>query len=536
MYSDKTVSEQYKVTADSRRNVYLDDVMDVFAKVRLVPTTRNDNKMPLPETLRPLDVKIMQTRMELFSEPIQMPQLFHKLHDRVAPRKVLIQGKAGIGKTTLVNQIAKQWAEEKLWKDNVEYLFVISLRQLQLDMKCTLGDLLLGGLPLTEDEKAIALSLLSESSKQVMLCLDGMDQAVEFELKTDYQPDHSKEHELNTILSSIIVNAMLPGAKIIIASRTNDTISSKVCHRTVEMYGFSQENINEYIHKFCEEDSELEQFITDYLRRNVNIAVLCYIPAQCKCVCMCLAEIHSSTHSADTSSVNTMTRLYVYAAASLARKHHPSLKGIDTQMGSKKIFGKIGNSLMKHAKLAKHCTMTTPLRIIIHEDDLDVFQINGVDKHTGFLSDSVTRVQIASGLTRTCWTFSHLTFHVMFAAVGLLRGPREAIMELIKDKTSVRQHGALITFITGLLCDPHNACFMNRLEPARDQLDPRCFLEKLASVVDPLQLTTFIHETQLANLVDLVPETVKHFGMCPTTMMSLCWVLKQQECRVTSLE
>ena len=101
--------------------------------------------------------------------------------------------------------------------------------------------------------------------------------------------------------------------------------------------------------------------------------------------------------------MNTMTRLYVYAAASLARKHHPSLKGIDTQMDSNKIFGKVGNSLMKHAELAKHCTMTTPLRIMFHEDDLDVFQIRGVDKHTELMAESVTRDKIASGFTRTCW-------------------------------------------------------------------------------------------------------------------------------------
>ena len=143
--------------------------------------------------------------------------------------------------------------------------------------------------------------------------------------------------------------------------------------------------------------------------------------------------------------------------------HHPSLKGISAQIDSNKILGKMGNSLMKHADLAKHCTMTPPLRIMFHEDDLDVFQISGIDKHTGFLEDSVTRDQIASGLTRTCWTFSHLTFQVMFAAAGLLRGPREAILELIKDETSVRQHGALII--------DHKACFMNHLEPASYHMD-----------------------------------------------------------------
>ena len=77
--------------------------------------------------------------------------------------------------------------------DDIDYMFAIPLRQLQLDIKCTFCDFLLGGFPLTEEEHKISISLLSDRSKQVMICLNAMDQVVGFELK---------ELELNTALSS----------------------------------------------------------------------------------------------------------------------------------------------------------------------------------------------------------------------------------------------------------------------------------------------------------------------------------------------
>ncbi|KAI0240479.1 hypothetical protein LSAT2_008778 [Lamellibrachia satsuma] len=120
----------------------------------------------------------------------------------------------------------------------------------------------------------------------------------------------------------------------------------------------------------------------------------------------------------------------------------------------------------------------------------------------------------------------------MLAAVGMLRGPRTELLKLVENETSVRQHEMLIMFVTGLMCDPQCAKFMEHLDPVTHQLDPRAFLEKLAVVFDPLQLFTVIYESQRPHLVDLVPEVVEFSNVFPSEMMSICWVLKQQECRI----
>ncbi|KAI0223170.1 hypothetical protein LSAT2_025609 [Lamellibrachia satsuma] len=113
-YSDYTVPVQRSVNTDSCRDSSLDDM---FVKLRL----QQCQKTKFPETLSYGDVVEMKEIMQS-ADPIQTSQLFDKLHDMAAPRNVLILGKAGIGKTTLVKQTAKQWAEKKLWNEDVKHL------------------------------------------------------------------------------------------------------------------------------------------------------------------------------------------------------------------------------------------------------------------------------------------------------------------------------------------------------------------------------------------------------------------------------
>ncbi|KAI0210363.1 hypothetical protein LSAT2_004897 [Lamellibrachia satsuma] len=526
-YTDYTVPVQWSVNADSCRNISLDDM---FVELRI----QHFQRTKLPETLGYRDVVKMREIMQS-AEPIQTSQLFDKLYDRHAPRNVLILGKAGIGKTTLVKQIAKQWAEKTLWNDDVEYLFVVTLRELWQERKLTLGDILLGGLGLTEEEKSEALKQLCKNSHRTMVVLEAMDEASYFKYEKKLQRDCTMEVDVNTLLSGIIDDTMLPGAKVIITSRPNDNIPTAMCHRTADLYGFPQESIKMYIHKFSREDTAVEKFITGYLQNNMNIATLCYVPVQANFVCACLANMYSSTQSEDTPSVNTMSQLYVFAAINLARTLHPSLKHVKEQTDSKKIFAKVGNSFKKHAELAKYCTMSRPLRIIIYEDDLDEYHISNTDRHTGFLAESTTRDLIPSGLKRRCWIYQHLTIQEMFTAVGLLRGPPEDLLKLIDDETFLSRHDVLITFITGLLCDPQIAYFMRCLEPAKDQLKPRTFIEKLVCVFDTRKLTTYIYESQLSELIDLVPEEIEVSEVFPTEMLSICWIVKQQQCGVVKL-
>ncbi len=44
--------------------------------------------------------------------------------------KLLVIGKAGVGKTTLMHFISYQWSKGKLWSDDFNYVFRIRLKDL----------------------------------------------------------------------------------------------------------------------------------------------------------------------------------------------------------------------------------------------------------------------------------------------------------------------------------------------------------------------------------------------------------------------
>ena len=97
----------------------------------------------------------------------------------------------------------------------------------------------------------------------------------------------------------------------------------------------------------------------DFLTQIVNIATMCYIPIQCNFVYV-PSRMHSCKLTGDVAAVSTITQLYVFATLHLIRKLHPALKNESQQMDAEAIFNKVGDSLKKHVKMAKCCTLSSP--------------------------------------------------------------------------------------------------------------------------------------------------------------------------------
>ena len=462
MYRGLRIPVQQSVGEDTCHDATFEDM---FVDLRL----DRFGTTALPETLDYRDVKKLQKLMQS-SERILLSQLFDMLHDIDVPRTVLILGRPGVGKTTVIKQMGRLWAEGKLWKDTVEYLFVVTLRHYQQDRELTLADLLLDGLGLTESERNVAMELFRKQRSKLTLVAEGWDE-FSYEDTGVRERDDNKIFGLNTILSSVTNNTMLPGARIVITSRPGCNLPPR--NRTIEVYGFTDDSIQNYIEQFSRDNNELKVFIGDYLKNNVNIASMCYLPVHCNFVCVCLSDMHLSTQSEDSApAVTTMTQLYVLAAINLAKKLHPALKHINMPSDSKLFFDTVGNSLKCHSELAKNNTMSTPVRILCYEDDLEQFGVHEEDRGTGFLAECQMKGEMAC-FKRKCWTFNHLTLQEMFAAIGLLRGPQLALLELVGSKASIRQREVLIKFVIGLWCDSQNTWFVEHLGSVRGQLDPQ---------------------------------------------------------------
>ena len=508
---------------------------DVYVDLRL---QEYDTEL-LPETLLHRDVAEMERRMQR-CQKVLLSELFDKKRDKVPPHILLLRGKAGVGKTTLVKRIASEWAAGKLWADVFGHVFVVTLRDL-LEGKWTLSQLLLSGLPLSPDDYAAFSDYISQHSRSFLILADGLDEVRDFRFQSQRVPDRNAPMELCVLLSGLVGNTILPGAKILVTSRPSRELPTKAFDRTVELYGFPRESILNYVRIFSEGKEGLQQFIMKNLDENMTLMTLCYIPILCGFVCEALEDVHTRRSNEDVEVVATMTQLYVTATTNSARKLHPRLKKEDREVDEDEVLNVVKEPYRKYADMAKKSMMTLPLRIVFDKDDLRRVGLDEArtdDMQCGVVTRSRKRDRLP-GQVKTCWSFNHLSLQEYFSAIGLLQGSDDDIMRLLQDKASVVMYEVVLMFMLGLCGDEKLAPYRRQLLSRDVTLDHRTLLKKLAQImaVDLLKFTSLLYETQDAAVVGILPNVITLEGqrIHPTEMGALSWVLRQETCPVTEL-
>ena len=491
----------------------------------------------LPDTLTQRDVEKLE-RLRQSSPVVPLVQLFSKLeNEEVAPKKVLIQGRAGVGKTTLVEYIAREWAVLELWP-HFDYVFVVKLREFSEDIQWSLSDLLLDGLQLEEHEKRAAFDEIRRNSKGVLFLFDGGDELAGIVKDSKFRFPIEHKVVLSMIISSIISCGLLPDATVVITTRPTNQIPSKPFDRVVDVYGFTKDGIKQYVDTFCTNKEQLRKFIQINIDSNPNMATFCHTPVQCVFVCKSLEDMFERSKNGSVPDIRTMTQLYVKATHRLGRKLHPCLKSNVKDLDLEEIFSILKEPFLKHATLAKE-NMTRPLKIIFYDCDLRKCGFEDEDKQTGFLSGSKKTDQDDREIKRNTWSFSHLSLQEFFAVVGLIQGPRTDVWKLLADDNSVVQNEIVITFLCGLLGDPRNVYYLKHLGLTDGLLDfCKEFIEKLKGKLknDAFKMAQLIYETQCKDFVGIVPEVIRTSKIYPMEMLALCWVLAQDTSRVTRLE
>ena len=507
---------------------------EVYVELRL----QKSESEKFPETLSERDVIAMERSMQE-NPVVKLPELFDKMTDRFALKKVLIRGKAGVGKSTLVKRIANEWAAGGLWKDVFNHVFVITLREQLQDTKWTLKQMLLDRLPLSPVEKEAAFEEICRNSKRLLILGDGLDEISYHHTSTSLASDRDALIDLSLLLSSILGNTMLPGATVVMTTRPNYLLQMKAFDRTVELYGFPRDSIMKYVSMFSAEDEQLQQFIRKTFEENKNLLMLCYIPIQTKFVCETLKDVHEQGKKGEVPVIRTITQLYLQATINMARKMHPHLKFREVELGD--VLEVITEPFRKYAELAKQWFMSTPLRIIFFQDDLETVGLrvdNHEDMECGVMTRASKRDERMPTMIHPCWSFNHLTLQEYFSAIGLLQGSAEDRDKLLKNESSVRQQEIVIKFMLGLVGDSHNAWFMKQLLSSQVSLDLKHFVKKLAYMLkdDPLKVLDILFESQDPDLVDIITSNIKCRQVFPTEMRAISWVLRQTKCPVTNLE
>ena len=190
--------------------------------------------------------------------------------------RLLIEGRPGSGKTTLVHRFSKDWARgnSKLNFKNIKLLFLVHLRGFFNDSNITLRDIL--KLYYSEEAKIDTIIHEAEANSGEGLCLilDGLD---------EYRPESRKDM---TFIFKLIKRLTLPKAIVITASRPAASAEFRnTADKKIEVIGFLKEQIHEYIEKypFTVPDKGME--LHKHLEQHPNIHHMCYLPIYAAMVC-----------------------------------------------------------------------------------------------------------------------------------------------------------------------------------------------------------------------------------------------------------
>ena len=164
---------------------------------------------------------------------------------------------AGIGKTTLANEICLRWARDGFLSEDFDAILLIPMRCVQ---QRTLKEVMIQYIG---DEAYHQLKMLA--GRRCLFILEGLDEMAADRRKSDYIFRFIKDH------------VILEESTILITSRPHACVKLKV-DRRMEILGLGADEIEEFIKKSFPNDkhsvSELLQQLNDY----PHFKSLCYIP------------------------------------------------------------------------------------------------------------------------------------------------------------------------------------------------------------------------------------------------------------------
>ena len=262
------------------------------------------------------------------------------------PESILVTGKAGIGKTLFCQKMIRDWADDKLFhsiaNENVrdfKFAYLLTFRQLNLfrDKSVTLRDIL-NQSSLLDDHSNIDDSLFEyivDHSDEVLIVIDGYDEYskqnfIASDLDEEYPNNAKEEMPAAALCAKLMKRQILRGSVVMITSRPDE--SDKMMKqkkidfdRYVEITGFSEPQVKEYIEKYFKDNERMKNNVLDHITKNDNLVSFAHVPVLCFLMCSYFEYILNETKNTDALPVKT-SDLYFEVVNIFVQKHDKKKK------------------------------------------------------------------------------------------------------------------------------------------------------------------------------------------------------------------
>ncbi|KAL1779460.1 NACHT, LRR and PYD domains-containing protein 1a-like [Sigmodon hispidus] len=369
---------------------------------------------------------------------IEIQNLFDPNPDtQQEPQLVILEGAAGIGKSTLARHVRRAWEEGQLYRNRFQHVFYISCRELAQCKQLSLAELI------AKDQAvptAPIRQILSHPEK-LLFILDGIDEPawVLEEQNAELCLHWSQPQPVQTLLESLLRKTILPGASLLLTARAIALQKNFIPYlrqpRWVEVLGFSESGQKKYIYKYFKEEKDAIAAFS-LVKSNPVLSTLCVVPWVSWLVCTCLKQQMEQKKNLSLTSQTTTDLCLKYLSQSLP------CHTLRTQL--KRLCA------LAHNGIYSRKTLFTELDL----QKQRLFDGKGI---TLFLKIGVLQKQ-PSSLT---YSFAHLCLQEFFAAISYIlhyrdRGGYIKIYKIFESLRGIyRKHGlfeaSTVHFLFGLL-------------------------------------------------------------------------------------
>ena len=208
---------------------------------------------------------------------------------------VMIEGGPGMGKTTLAINICKCWAKDELLQ-GYDAVILLTLRDPEIQTSKTIGDLLL--IPSDKIRDSVLEEIIQSHGEKICFILEGLDEL----------PNHLQDSSVFTKLTEMLSKCML-----IYTRRPSSWFPSVRASQTIQINGFTEESIDEYISNTFENEPEMALQLKSQVHNNPEVMKILHIPINVAIICLIFFHY--------LKLPNRLTELYTLLCLRLILRH-----------------------------------------------------------------------------------------------------------------------------------------------------------------------------------------------------------------------
>ena len=405
--------------------------VEKLVNLQLVETEKNEGfRAGLPQHGAD-DDKVKRT-------PILHGDLLKVEEGKKPVRKLIVEGNAGIGKTTLCTMLTEEWANGEIFTQ-FDCVLLLPLRERSVLTATTLPQLF----KLLHSSERIRTSVIEELEERegegVLIIADGWD-----ELDQENRSD-------NSFLRKFLLGNTLPFLSVLLTSRPS---ASALLHnlptvdRMVEVVGFNEENVKQYIKSEFKKSPEKASSLIEQLENNPVIQSVCSVPLNCAIICHLWNTFESGLPT-------TLTELYAHIVLNVILRNIKKTNPVTGLIGLES-FDDIPAANQEMfwltCSFAYNCLLEDQL--VFTESKVASILPKVLDSSDKFLCLGLVQcarslLPVGQGLS---FHFVHLTIQEFLAALHLVTLPNEEKLKVCEAHARSDRFAMVWRFVFGLGC------------------------------------------------------------------------------------